>query len=395
MFLETVVLAFKSLLNNKLRSTLSILGVIIGVFTIVLVISISRGVENIIDEQLKFLSVTSIFVEISDTITAKSKLDSSDTYDVLRKSKNVMGATTMELGKGNIIGNNTTEVFNIIGTTETFDKVMSFEIGLGNYFDNKDVVQNKKVVVIGDGVVSKVFRGNMNVIGKYIYVGSTKFKIVGVIKNAPAIPGFNLNDAVYIPYTTSKKFVLGETSMMALVFLAKDIDSVTEAVEDIRRILREKHKLRNNEVDDFNIYEQKTMIQAIDIMLKAISFLIIGVAGIILVVSGIGIMNVMFAGVAEKIKDIGIMRAIGARKIDIMRQFLIESIILTFVGGIVGVVLGELFIVLVNVYSPDVKLVNSLFGNIFALGFALTIGIFFGLYPAKKATKLDVVESLK
>ena len=394
MFLDILVLSLKNLLHNKLRSSLSVLGVVIWVFTIVLVTSISRWVETVIDEQLKFLSVTSIFVELSDTITSKSKLDSSDTYDVLRKSENIIWATTMELGKWNITWNNTTEVFNIIWTTETFDKVMSFEVGLWSYFENKDIVQNKKVVVIWGNIVDKIFRWNTNVIWKYIYVWNTKFKIVWVIENAPAIPWFDLNDAVYIPYTTSKKFVLWETSMMALVFLANDIDSVPAAIDDIRRILREEHKLREGDVDDFNIYEQKTMIQAIDIMIAAISFLIIWVAWIILVVSWIGIMNVMFAWVAERTKDIGISRAIWARKKDIMTQFLIESIVLTLIGGFVWVLLWEGIIALINVYS-DVQLIRSNFGLVFAVWFAFSVGVIFWLYPAKKATNLNVVESLK
>lgn len=395
MLIDTIILALKSLLNNKLRSTLSVLWVIIGVSTIVLVISISKWVEQVIEEQLKFLSVTSIFVEVSDTITAKSKLSSDDTYEVVRRSDNIMGATSMELWKWNITANNETEVFNIIWTTESFPSVMSLDIWQWKYFEKKDVDQNKKVVVIGDGIIDKIFRGNTNVLGKYIYVWSTKLKIVWVVKNAPAIPGFDFNHAVYIPYSTSQKFVMWETSMMALAFLANDIPSLHDAVDDIREILRDIHKLRDNEVDDFNVYEQGTMIQALDIMMKAISFLIIWVAGIILVVSWIWIMNVMFAWVAEKIKDIGIMRAIWARKKDIMRQFLIESIVLTFFGWMIWILVWEWIIALVNMYSESMKLIGSLWANLFAMWFAITIGIFFGIYPAKKATKLDVVESLK
>ena len=301
----------------------------------------------------------------------------------------------MELGKWKISWNNTDDVFNIIWTTESFSEVMSFEIWQWNYFDKKDVTQNKKVVVIWNWVIEKIFRWNTNVIWKYIYIWSTKFKIVWVIKNAPNIPGFDLNEAIYIPYSTSQKFVMWDTSMMALVFMAKDIDSVPGAIEDIRSILREKHKLRSDEVDDFNIYEQKTMIQAIDIMMAAISFLIIWVAWIILVVSWIWIMNVMFAWVAEKIKDIWISRAIWARKKDILKQFLIESMILTFLWWIIWIILWELIIFLINYYSSDIKLISSITWDLFALWFALTIWIFFWLYPARKATKLDVVQSLK
>jgi putative ABC transport system permease protein len=181
---------------------------------------------------------------------------------------------------------------------------------------------------------------------------------------------------------------------MALIFLAKDIDTVSEAWRDIKRLLREKHKLWENDVDDFNIYESKGMIQAVNVITKALSFLIIWVAWIILIVSWIGIMNVMFAGVAEKTKDIWISRAIGAKKKDILLQFLLESIILTLFWGLIWVFLAESLIMTVNIFS-DVQLIRSNGWDIFALSFALVIWVFFGIYPAKKATKLDVVESLK
>ncbi len=395
MFLDTVILALKSLLNNKLRSSLSILWVIIWVFTIVLVISISRWVENIVSEQLKFLNVTSIFVEPADTVISKSKLDWDDVYHVLSKSNNLAWATTMAMWKWNIIANNKSESFNVIWTTETFVDVMSFELGFWEYFSKKDIVQNWKVVVVWESIVTEIFNWNYNIIWKSLFVWNSKFKIIWILRNSPAISWFSFDDAVYLPYTTAKKFVIWDTSMMALVFLASSVDTVNDAVLDIRKFLREAHKLRDNDVDDFNVYEQKTMLQAVDLITKAISFLLIWVAWIILVVSWIGIMNVMFAWVAEKIKDIWIMRAIWARKKDIMTQFLIESVVLTFVWWVIWILMWEWLIALVNTLSPDIQLVGSLFWNLFALAFAVVIWIFFWLYPAKKATKLDVVESLK
>lgn len=394
MFIDIFILAFKNLLKNKLRSSLSILWVVIWVFTIVLVLSIGKWVENMINEQLKFLNITSIFVEPSDTVTAKSKLDGEDIYDVLNKSKNISGASIMALGKWNVIWNNKKEVFNVIGTSESFLDLMSFDLLYWEYFTRKDVDFNSKIAVVWDSIIEKNFNGNYNVIWQNIFLKNSKFKIIGIIGNTPSMYGFSFDDAVYIPFTTSEKFVLGKTSIMALIFLAKDIDTVSEAWRDIKRLLREKHKLWENDVDDFNIYESKGMIQAVNVITKALSFLIIWVAWIILIVSWIGIMNVMFAGVAEKTKDIWISRAIGAKKKDILLQFLLESIILTLFWGLIWVFLAESLIMTVNIFS-DVQLIRSNGWDIFALSFALVIWVFFGIYPAKKATKLDVVESLK
>ena len=394
MFFDILTISIKSVLHNKLRSTLSILWIIIGVCTIVLVNSISGGVEKVVAEQLKFLSVTSIIVEVSDTVTSKSKLDASDTYHVLKESKNVVWATAIELWRWNISWNNKTETFNIIWTTETFNKVMNLDIEFWRYFSISEVSQSKKEVVIWNKIIEKIFRWNKNVIWKSIYVWSTKFNIIWVIKNAPVMPNMDLNATVFIPFTTSQKFVLWETSMKALVFLAKDIDTVSIAVEDIKKILREKHQIRDKEVDDFNIFEQKTIIQAISLILKSISFLLIWIAVIILIVSWIWIMNVMFAWVAERTKDIWISRAIWARKKDILIQFLIESIILTVIWWIIWVLLWEWIILLINNFS-EFKMIRNNFWDLFAVSFAFFIWVFFWIYPAKKATKLDIVESLK
>ena len=394
MFTDIFILAFKNLLNNKLRSFLSILWVVIWVFTIVFVLSIWKWVENMINEQLKFLNVTSIFVQQSDTLTAKSKLDWEDIYDILNKSKNVKWATLMTLWKWNIVWNNKTEVFNILWTSESFLELTSFELLYWNFFTKKQISMNSKVVVIWDWVVKKNFNWNYNIIWKSIYLRNSKFKIIWIIWNSPSMYGFDFDEAVYIPFTTSKKFVLWKTSMMALIFLATDITKVTDAVIDIKKILRESHKLKENEVDDFNVYESKWMIQAVNMITKALSFLIIWVAWIILIVSWIGIMNVMFAWIAEKTKDIWISRAIWARKKDILLQFLLESVMLTIFWWLIWIFLAESLIMVINAFS-EVKLIRSNFWDLFAICFAFIIWVFFGIYPAKKATKLDVVESLK
>ncbi|MDD5376770.1 MAG: ABC transporter permease [Candidatus Gracilibacteria bacterium] len=395
MNLSILLLAFKSLRSNKLRSVLSVLGIVIGTFTIVFVNAISGGVDSFIKDQLSFLNATSIFVEPSSTSFASSRLKEEDLDKVVPKTKYISGATVLSMGRANVSAEGETEAYMLVGTTETFLGVMNFSVALGRYFNKSETNAADKVVVVGKDIAKKFF-DREDVVGESITIGKKKFRIVGVLGDAPSLSGMSFNEMVYIPYTTSKRFIVGSAgNTLALVFLARDAESVTLAAEEIRTILRDLHDIREGEVDDFNVFEQKAMVNAINLITQALTFLLIGIAVLILIVSGVGIMNIMYASVAERTQDIGVMRAVGARQRDIIMQFLAESVILALFGALVGIGLSEAFIVLINHFSPSFQLVRGNFGDIFALGFTGTLAVFFGIYPAIQASRLDPVEALK
>ncbi|MDQ1343446.1 MAG: hypothetical protein QG650_165 [Patescibacteria group bacterium] len=310
MYADIVFSAIRSLASNRLRSFLSILGIVIGTFAIVFVHAIGNGVETFIRDQLGFLSATSIFVEPSNSSFARSRLKEEDLEKVLEKSAFLSGGTVFSVGKANMGVPGESEAYMLIGTDENFLETMKFDIATGRFITKAETKTAEKAVVIGQGL-SKKFFDRKDAVGESLTIGKARFRVVGILADAPSLSGMSFNDMAYVPFTSSKRFVIGEgSSTIALAFLARDTGSVTAASEEIRTILRKIHGLRENEVDDFNVFEQKAMVSAIDLVTKALSFLLTGVAALILAVSGIGIMNVMYASVAERTKDIGILRAI-------------------------------------------------------------------------------------
>lgn len=272
---------------------------------------------------------------------------------------------------------------------------MNFSVRYGRYLRKEEVKSSDKVVVVGRDVAKKFF-DRENVVGESISIAKKKFRIVGVFSDMPSLSGFSFDEAVYIPFTTTKRFITGQSNnTIALVFLARDLDSVTLASDEIKTKLRKIHNIREGEADDFNIYEQKAMVSTMNLITQALTFLLIGIAVLILIVSGIGIMNIMYASVAERTRDIGIMRAIGARQGDIVFQFLSESIVLALFGALVGILLAELFIFTINHLTPIFQFVRGNFGDVFALAFTVSIALIFGIYPALRASKLDPVDALK
>ncbi len=388
---EMLSMAWAALVSNKFRTLLSMLGIIIGVSTVIAVVGIGAGAKNKIEEQFKNLSVTSLIV-MPTRGTGSSKLEAADVPYVLANaqfvsegSASVSGSATISFGKENASAS-------VLGVTPSFFEISNLNLQYGSLLTDEQENSRAKVIVLGYGIAETLFETPELAVGQTVSVGSRKVTVVGVLEeNGASSFGMSYDDAVYTPFSTAEKSLLGSRAQVRIVFLGRDVQSLDFAQEEITLLLREKHKIREGKDDDFRVRDPGSMVASATESTETMSFLLTSVATIVLIVSGIGIMNVMFVTVAERTKEIGVLKAIGAQKRDILEQFLLESVILSLIGGLIGIALGQLTIPFLKDYGA----MYSFSAVALGFGFSVLVGVFFGFYPALKASKLDPVDALR
>lgn len=384
-------MAFEALISNKFRTLLSMLGIIIGVSTVIGVVSIGAGAKAKIEEQFKNLSVTSIVV-FPTRGSGSSRLSEEDLKTVLAESKFTNEGNARVSGSGSIAFGKEQTNATIMGVTENFFEISNLKIQTGETFTLLDNQNREKIIILGSTLAETLFETADNALGKTVKVNNRQFTVTGVLKeNGSSTFGTSYDDTAYAPINTAQQNILGNNAQVQLVFLAREVDLMDLAQEEITAILRKAHRLRDNQEDDFRLRDPGSIVSSATETSDTLAFLLISVASMVLLVSGIGIMNVMFVTVAERTKEIGVLKAIGAKQKDILTQFLLESVMLSVTGGVLGIILGMSIIPLLKDYGA----VQSLNGAILGFSFSVIVGIFFGFYPALKASKLDPVDALR
>lgn len=399
--LETLKVAFEGVWLNKVRSFLTILGIIIGAATIILVIGIGKGSEAAVNDQFSQLSVTTIYVNAGTQgqggggNAKESKLSVKDVDIILENCPSVLKVSPQIVSKVDVgYGLNKLQP-TVLGVSEIYNELTNLAFIQGDFLTDTAVANKEKVAIIGYEVALGLFDDvQSDLIGQYVNINKQKYIIAGILKpKGESMGGVSIDDSILIPHTTAERYITGASVKPRLVVQAKDLNSVKMAMEEITIALRETHHLRPGVVDDFTIKDAGSKLASAQETAKTMSLLLISVAGIVLLVGGIGIMNVMLVSVRERIKEIGTRIALGARKKDILKQFLLESILLSLAGGILGICLGVLALPLME--KLDLSVIQSVEAILLAMGFALSVGVFFGYYPAKKAAGLDPIEALR
>jgi putative ABC transport system permease protein len=400
---NTLKLSFQAIARNAMRSLLTMLGIIIGVACVVATIGIGEGAKLQMESQLKSLGTNFLMVMPGATTSSgarmgfgsNSKLNEAD-VEALRKECTACAyiaaqiRTTSQLVYGN--QNWSTSVY---GSEVDWPLIRSWNMEKGTFFTDADNRAASKVCVIGKTVERELFGGE-DPVGKTLRIKNLPFRVIGVLESkGGSVMGQDQDDTVIAPYETVRKKLMGTTTSVGVITIsAVSNEMVNPAYDEITQILRQRHRIGKSEDEDFTIRSQTEMLEQVNAQTKTLSILLWSIAGVSLLVGGIGIMNIMLVSVTERTREIGIRMAIGAKGYDIRSQFLIEALVLSLSGGVLGIALG------IGIQRAVADLGDwpiSLQPNAIALAFLFSalVGIFFGIYPAQKASRLDPIEALR
>jgi putative ABC transport system permease protein len=407
-FLRTFKTAWGALFINKARSLLTILGIVIGVAAIILIVAIGDGAQNLILGEIGGLGADTIVVRPGKQPTGPS--DSVDTLfsDSLKDRelnalKNIPGIAEVSpavMVSGSVSYKGETYRPQIFGwSAETMARMFDLPLASGMLFGEKEDKQKESIAVIGSKVAEELF-GNDDPIGKVIKIKNHSFRIVGLFEQAGQVLFMNVDEVVLMPPSTAQTYILGIDYYNELMIRAKSADMVDETVVDIERTLRDLHDISNPDDDDFYVSTQSEMIDMVGTILGVLTAFLASMVAISLVVGGIGVMNIMLVSVSERTKEIGLRKAVGATKVDILRQFLVEAIVLTGAGGIIGTIIGFVLsaiaaVVLSQSLGVEWGMTFPVSAAILGIAVSAGVGLVFGLYPARKAAAKSPIEALR
>ena len=397
-------IALRAIAANKLRSFLTMLGIIIGVASVIAMMAIGQGSKKSIQANIAEMGSNMIMIRPGqDKGPGGAQQDASDMqtlklkdYETLKEQSKYLAAISPSVNASRqfINGNNNTPS-TIYGISADYLEIRQLKIEDGEMFSDEDVKTSAKVCVIGKTVADNLFTNGEDPVGKVIRYNKIPFRIVGVLKSKGYNSfGMDQDDMVLAPYTTVMKRILSVTYLQGINASAITEDMTDLAIEDVTNILRENHKLKGTDEDNFTIRSQQEMAEMMNSTSDTMTILLLVVACISLVVGGIGIMNIMYVSVTERTKEIGLRMSVGARGIDILNQFLIESVLLSVTGGLIGVVCGIGAAVGINVFAHWPIQIQP-WSVLLSFAVCSATGIFFGWYPAKKAASLDPIEAIR
>lgn len=397
-------IALRAIAANKLRSFLTMLGIIIGVASVIAMMAIGQGSKKSIQANIAEMGSNMIMIRPGqDKGPGGAQQDASDMqtlklkdYEILKEQSKYLAAISPSVNaSGQFINGNNNTPSTIYGISADYLEIRQLKIEDGEMFSDEDVKTSAKVCVIGKTVADNLFTNGEDPVGKVIRYNKIPFRIVGVLKSKGYNSfGMDQDDMVLAPYTTVMKRILSVTYLQGINASAITEDMTDLAIEDVTNILRENHKLKGTDEDNFTIRSQQEMAEMMNSTSDTMTILLLVVACISLVVGGIGIMNIMYVSVTERTKEIGLRMSVGARGIDILNQFLIESVLLSVTGGLIGVVCGIGAAVGINVFAHWPIQIQP-WSVLLSFAVCSATGIFFGWYPAKKAASLDPIEAIR
>ena len=400
MYKESFLMAWASLIANKMRSILTMLGIIIGVAAVIALVSIGNGVKQDIQNSISSLGSNLLMVMpgaprtpgVRPSQGSMKSLKVSD-YQAISKLDGVKAASPYTANSYVTIYQSKNWTTTVSGVSSNFQDVNNWTMAEGRFISSKNVENRERVAVVGQTVVKNLFAGE-DPVGKEIRVKNIPFRVIGVLNSkGNGTMGNDQDDVIFIPYTTAMERVEGVDYLRMVYVVASDDNGIDRLQSDIENLMRVRHSIKDTNLDDFNIQNMKSIMETMEQTTGTLTLFLGAVAAISLVVGGIGIMNIMLVSVTERTREIGIRKALGATYFVIVTQFLIEAVVISLMGGLIGIALGIGASKLIGLAS-GMSTVISVPTIVLSFAFSMAIGLVFGIYPARKAAKLNPIDAL-
>ncbi len=395
---------YSALLVNKARSGLTILGIVIGIGSVIAMVSIGQGATGTIESSIQSLGSNLIMVtpgaqrgagvQVSSGRGSAQSLDTSDAEAIANEIYFVQAVAPELSSRYQVTAKGTNTNTQVVGTTSAYPGVRNLQVELGSFISDQNVTGLSKAAVLGPTARDDLFGEGTDAVGQTIKIKGIEFKVIGITKSKGGSGFGSQDDMIYIPLSTAQKFLAGKDYLSTISVQAVSQDSMAFLQEEITSLLLQRHNISDPQLADFSIMNQADIVASASSITNTLTILLGSIAGISLIVGGIGIMNMMLTTVTERTREIGLRKAVGAKKKDISMQFLAEAVLLTFIGGIVGIILGWLVSVLISHFGSLDTRVSS-FSVLLAFGVSAVIGIVFGYYPARRAAGLNPIEALR
>ena len=402
LFRESFQMALTSLYANKMRSLLTMLGIIIGVAAVIALVSVGMGVRSNVTSSIASLGSNMLIVSpgssnrggVRGAAGSMQTLKYDDAEAIKNKIKNIDYVSPSVSSSYQIVYGNNNWKTTVQGVTPEFMSIRSLSVSNGSFVSVNDMNKRSRVAVIGTTVAANLF-AKENPVGKNIRINNQPYKVIGLLTSkGQSSMGQDQDDMVYVPITTAQERMLGITYIQSINIQVSDQNYMDQVQSEVETLLRTRHHLVGNKENDFNVRNLTSLMETVNQSTAMLTMLLGAIAGISLIVGGIGIMNIMMVSVTERTREIGIRKALGATFMNIMTQFLIESMVIGIIGGLIGIVIGcgvSQLIAKVGNFTTVITLTPILISFLFSVG----IGLFFGIYPARKAAKLDPIEALR
>jgi len=397
---EIIQSAILALRNNLLRTSLTMLGIIIGISSVILIYSIGQGAVAFITEELSSFGTDYFQVNPGGdqfSTFAGSNTITFDDVEAIRNDAsltNIRYVAPISMASVTISANGEDEEVLTYGSTHEIFEILRPDLIEGEFMTEEQGLASERIAVLGIDVAEKLFGENSSAVGEIVRINNRTFRITGVMESSSALAGGFINNSIIVPIDVVTREIVGEEKLQEIDIGVHDQDSINQTIEDVEILLRDRHDLEEDDENDFQITSAQDILSTVGTITGLLTVMIAGISGISLVVGGVGVMNIMLVSVTERTKEIGLLKAIGAKEKDILTQFLVESVVMSLIGGIIGIFIGISGAYLVSL-AANIPFVLSIPAILIAVGVSTLVGVVFGIYPARKASRMSPIDALR